>query len=67
MADHKDVNTGDLLAVGAWIIIPVIGLVYVRIESAILRRAGVPPIEEPTSLKFPEQKGDAPAGLRKAA
>jgi len=36
-------------------IIPVIGLVYVRIENAILRRAGVPPIEEQTSLEKPAQ------------
>jgi hypothetical protein len=46
-------------------IIPVIGFVYVRVESAILRRAGVPPVEEQNSLEKPDQS--SAAQVRKAA
>jgi len=47
--------------------IPVIGLLYVKLEKIILRRAGIPPIEEHiASLKLPDQI-EEPAQMRKAA
>ena len=53
---------------GLSMMIPVIGLLYLKLEKAILRRAGVPPIEEQiSSLKMPEQEVAAPIEMRKAA
>jgi len=53
---------------GLSMMIPVMGLAYVILEKAILRRAGVPPIEEHiSSLKMPDQEIEAPAQMKKAA
>ena len=48
--------------------IPVMGLLYVKLEKIILRRAGIPPIEEHiASLKLPDEQIEEPVELRKAA
>jgi hypothetical protein len=72
LADHKDVNSSDFIAVGSCLIIPVIAFIYVRVVGKIMRGAGVPPIaEEISSLKLPERGMPAsveePVELRKAA
>src|SRR5687768_7405722 len=68
LADHKDVNKGDFVVVAASVVIPVIGFVYVRLMGTIMRRAGVPPMEEVSSLKMPEPAAPGEAiELRKAA
>ena len=68
MVDHKSVGTGTLMTFGLSMMIPVIALIYVRLEKFILRRAGVPPIEEHiASLKLPDQQIEEPIELRKAA
>ena len=52
---------------GLSMMIPVIGLLYVKLEKFILRRAGIPPIEEHiASLKLPDQI-EEPVQMRKAA
>jgi hypothetical protein len=66
LVDHKSVGTGTMIF-GLSMMIPVIGLLYVKLEKFILRRAGIPPIEEHiASLKFPDQIQE-PVELRKAA
>jgi len=68
LADHKNVGTGIWMIFGLSMMIPVIGLLYVKLEKIILRRAGIPPIEEHiASLKLPDQEVEAPIELRKAA
>jgi hypothetical protein len=68
LADHKDVNKGEFVVVAASVVIPVIGFVYVRLMGSFMRRAGVPPMEEVSSLKMPERAVAAePIELRKAA
>jgi hypothetical protein len=68
LADHKGVGTGILMIFGLSMMIPVIGLLYLKLERMILRRAGVPPIEEHiANLKMPEQQIESPMELRKAA
>ena len=68
MVDHKGVSSGIWMIFALSMTIPVIGLLYVKLEKMILRRAGVPPIEEHiASLKLPDQEIAAPAELRKAA
>jgi len=68
LADHKSVGNGIWMIFGLSMMIPVIGLLYVKLEKIILRRAGVPPIEEHiASLKLPDQEVEAPIELRKAA
>ena len=70
MVDHKSVSTAILMTFGLSMMIPVIGLLYVKLEKIILRRAGVPPIEEHiASLKLADQSEEvaAPVELRKAA
>ena len=70
LADHKGVTTGMLLTFGLSMMIPVIALLYVKLEQFILRRAGVPPIEEHiASLKLPDESEEVAATieLRKAA
>jgi hypothetical protein len=72
LADHKDVHRGELIAVGSCLVIPLIGLIYVRVMGAIMRRAGVPPIEEQvSSLKMADaDESDVaaePVALKKAA
>jgi len=53
---------------GLSMMVPVLGLLYLKLEKFILRRAGIPPIEEHiASLKLPEQQIEAPIELRKAA
>ena len=67
LVDHKNVSTGILMTFGLSMTIPVIGLLYVKLEKIILRRAGIPPIEEHiASLKLPDQI-EEPAQMRKAA
>jgi hypothetical protein len=67
LVDHKSVSTG-MLIFGLSMMIPVIGLLYVKLEKAILRRAGIPPMEEQiASLKMPQQQIEPPVELRKAA
>jgi hypothetical protein len=68
LADHKGVGTGMLMIFGLSMMIPVMGLLYLKLERIILRRAGVPPIEEHiASLKMPEQQIETSVELRKAA
>ncbi len=68
MVDHKGVSSGIWMIFGLSMTIPVIGLLYVKLEKIILRRAGVPPIEEHiASLKLPDEQIEEPAELRKAA
>ena len=70
LVDHKGVSTGILMIFGLSMMIPVVGLLYIKLEKLILRRAGLPPIEEHiASLKLPDQSEEAPAAveLRKAA
>ena len=53
---------------GLSLLVPVLGLLYLKLEKAILRRAGIPPLEEHiASLKLPDQDEQAPIELRKAA
>ena len=55
---------------GLSMMVPVLGLLYVKLEKFILRRAGIPPIEEHiASLKLVEQDQEIaePIELRKAA
>ena len=67
MVDHKSVSSGIWMIFGLSMTIPVIGLLYVKLEKMILRRAGVPPIEEHiASLKLPDQIEER-VELRKAA
>jgi hypothetical protein len=69
LADHKDVNNSEWIVVGSTLVIPLIGLLYVRLTATIMRRAGVPPIAEHVgSLRTPERAVVAePVALRKAA
>ena len=61
-------GTATWMIFGLSMLIPVIGLLYVRFEKIILRRAGVPPIEEHiASLKLHDQQLEEPIQLRKAA
>jgi len=67
LVDHKSVNIGILMTFGLSMMIPVIGLAYLRLERFILRRAGIPPIEEHiASLKLSDPI-EEPVQLRKAA
>jgi hypothetical protein len=67
LADQKVVSSG-IIIFGLSMLIPVIGLLYVKLEKVILRRAGIPPIEEHiASLKMPDQAIEEPIELRKAA
>src|ERR1051325_10212728 len=67
LADQKVVSSG-IIIFGLSMLIPVIGLLYVKLEKVILRRAGIPPIEEHiASLKMPDQAIEEPMELRKAA
>ena len=53
---------------GLSMMVPVLGLLYVKLEKFILRRAGIPPIEEHiASLKLADQAAEEPVELRKAA
>jgi len=66
------VYRGELIAVGSCLIIPLVGLVYVRVMGAIMRRAGVPPIQEQvSSLKLADADDNdvaaEPVALKKAA
>ncbi len=57
-----------LMTFGLSMMIPVIGLLYLKLEKIILRRAGIPPIEEHiASLKLPDQQIEESVELRKAA
>jgi hypothetical protein len=68
LADHKIVSSGTLMIFALSMMVPVLGLLYVKLEKFILRRAGVPPIEEHiASLKLPDQPIEEPVELRKAA
>jgi len=68
LADHKSVSSGTLMIFALSMMVPVLGLLYVKLEKFILRRAGVPPIEEHiASLKLPDQPIEEPIELRKAA
>jgi len=68
LADHKGVSSGIWTIFALSMMIPVIGLAYLKLEKFILRRAGIPPIEEHiASLKLPDQQIDKPVELRKAA
>jgi hypothetical protein len=68
LVDHKIVSSGILMTFGLSMMVPVLGLLYVKLEKFILRRAGVPPIEEHiASLKLPDQAIEEPIELRKAA
>jgi len=68
LVDHKSVGTETLMTFGLSMMIPVLGLIYLKIEKFILRRAGVPPIEEHiASLKLHDQQLQEPMELRKAA
>jgi hypothetical protein len=68
LVDHKSVNIGILMIFGLSLLIPLIGLLYLKLERVILRRAGVPPMEEQiASLKLPQQQLEVPVELRKAA
>jgi hypothetical protein len=67
---NKGVSIGTLMIFGLSMMIPVLSLLYIKLEKMILRRAGVPPIQEQVaSLKFPDQAQEleAPLELRKAA
>jgi hypothetical protein len=67
-ADQKGVSTGILTIFGLSMLIPVIGLLYIKLEKRILRSAGVPPIDEQiASIKLPPQSIEEPIELRKAA
>ena len=60
--------SSGIIIFGLSMLIPVIGLLYVKLEKVILRRAGIPPIEEHiASLKMPDQAIEEPIELRKAA
>jgi hypothetical protein len=69
LADQRGVSTtGILMIFGLSLMVPVLGLLYIKLEKAILRRAGIPPLEEHiASLKLPDQDEQAPIELRKAA
>ena len=71
LADHKGVNTTEMLMIlGLSMMVPLLGLLYIRLEKFILRRAGVPPIEEHiASLKLADhlEATAEPIELRKAA
>ena len=68
LVDHKGVSTGIWMIFALSMMVPVMGLLYVKLEKFILRRAGVPPIEEHiASLKLPDEQIEEPAELRKAA
>ena len=68
-ADHKGVSSGIWMIFGLSMMVPVLGLLYVLLERFILRRAGIPPIEEHiASLKLVREEELAePIELRKAA
>jgi hypothetical protein len=67
LVDHKSVNLGFLMTFGLSMMIPVIGLAYLRLERFILRRAGIPPIEEHIASLKPSDHIEEPVQLRKAA
>ena len=68
-ADHKGVSSGIWMIFALSMMVPVLGLLYVKLEKFILRRAGIPPIEEHiASLKLVQEEELAqPIELRKAA
>jgi hypothetical protein len=68
LVDHKSVSSGIWMIFALSMTIPVIALFYVKLERIILRRAGVPPIEEHiASLTLPNQEVEVPIQMRKAA
>ena len=70
LADHKGVSSGIWMIFGLSMMVPVLGLLYVKLEKFILRRAGIPPIEEHiASLKLADHVKEATESieLRKAA
>ena len=67
---NKGVSNGTLMIFGLSMMVPVISLLYIKLEKMIMRRAGVPPIEDQiSSLKSPDQglKIEDPVEMRKAA
>jgi hypothetical protein len=67
LVDHKSVSTGIWMIFPLSLTVPVLALAYVKLERFILRRAGIPPIEEHiASLKLPDHI-EEPVELRKAA
>jgi hypothetical protein len=69
LADHKGVSSGFWTILALSMMVPVLGFLYVRLERFILRRAGIPPIEEHiASLRLVQEEETAePIELRKAA
>jgi hypothetical protein len=67
---NKGVSNGTLMIFGLSMMVPVISLLYIKLEKMIMRRAGVPPLQEHlASLRFPDQAREIqePLQLRKAA
>ena len=63
-------STGFWTILALSMMVPMLGFLYVRLEKFILRRAGIPPIEEHiASLKLVDQDEDVsePMEMRKAA